>query len=155
MADDDTLPRWPFLYNVLFGTLYLTIGITDILSALGISIFPFRPKDIMSPLMLLITGIVFLAGTPMLKRRDEEGYAFTLVATILAAILFALQTLVLISNALGWVLGLEDWTEWNVISDITPAVWLFFLVAVAFWILKTTNRLGGDKGIFPASIGGS
>lgn len=149
---EERLPLWPLCLSSLFGSLYLLVGVLDVLSQIGLIAVPFTTGDLIASLMLLIVGSVFITGTPLLHKGEREGYAFTLVATTLAGILFLLQLFVFASNGLGWILGFEDWIEWTPISDITPSIWLFSLILLTMGILRGFKMLGGEKGIFP--IGG-
>ncbi len=149
---EERLPRWPLYLSLLFGVLYAIAGIIDILTVVGYISTPLSTGDLIASLMMVIVGTVYLAGTPSLQKGEREGYAFTLVATTLAAILFILQVLVFLSNGLGWLLRFDDWLEWNILSDLTPSIWLFLLILLAMGILRSLKLLGGEKGIFP--IGG-
>lgn len=151
MADEE-LPNWPLYLSGLFGLAYLLTGLVYLLSGIGAVIPLPGASDPIASLMLIIVSIVYLAGVPVLSRGNRDGYAFTLVATILAALLFFLQVLVLASDALGWVLGYSGWADWTVYQDAAPSLWLFMFVLMAMAILKFAGKLGGEKGIFP--IGG-
>ncbi len=149
---DGELPSWPLYLSGLFGLAYLIIGLVYLLSAVGVIMPLAGASDPIASLMLLIVAIVYLTGVPMLSRGNREGYAFTLVATLLAALLFFLQILVLASNALGWLLRFSDWANWTILQDVGPSLWLFMFVLMAMAFLKVSGRLGGEKGVFP--IGG-
>lgn len=150
---EEKLPMWPLYLSLLFGWLYVVVGIADIMGTLGFIAQVFTTGDVIASMMMIIVGTVYITGTPSLHRREREGYAFTLVATTLAAILFVLHVLVFASNGLGWLLGFEDWIGWNALSDLTPPIWLFLLILLAMGILRSRKLLGGEKGIFP--IGGN
>jgi hypothetical protein len=146
---DTQFPRWPLYLSGLFGLAYLVFGFVYLLSGVGVIMPLPGASDPIASLMLVIVSIVYLSGTPMLSRGDREGYAFPLVATILAALLFFLQILVLASDTLGWLLGFSDWATWTALQDASPSLWLFLLVLTTMAFLKFSNRLGGEKGIFP------
>ncbi len=148
MADRE-LPRWPMYLNGLFGLAYLVFGVFYLLSGVGAIVPVAGASDPIGSLMLVIVSVVYIAGLPMLSKGETEGYAFTLVATVLAALLFFLQILVLASDALGWFLGFSDWADWSVLQDAGPSLWLFLFVILAMGILRFSGRLGGEKGIFP------
>ncbi|MCK5151318.1 MAG: hypothetical protein KAQ65_05750, partial [Candidatus Thorarchaeota archaeon] len=95
---EDNMPRWPFLASIGLGTLYIVTGFIYILSGFGF--LPVLPasNDIIGSFMLLIVGIVYIVGIQHLKAQQREGYAFILVATALAAVLFALHTIVFGTN---------------------------------------------------------
>ena len=143
------MPRWPLHASIGLGTLYIGTGFIYILSGFGI--LPGLPasNDVIGSFMLLIVGMVYLVGIQHLQAQRREGYAFILVATTLAAVLFALHSIVLGTNALGSFLGLEDWIDWTPLESLSPGIWLFGVILVIIGGLRLTGRLGGEKGIFP------
>jgi hypothetical protein len=78
--------------------------------------------------MLIIVGVIFLHVIRPISTGDIEGFAFLNVGVLLAALLFGLQIIVILTNGLGWIAGLEDWADWAFAQDITPSLWLFILV---------------------------
>jgi hypothetical protein len=73
-----------------------------------------------------------------LSKNNQEGYAFITVGYILAALLFGLQVLVILTNGLGWFLRFEDWLAWNILSDITPSFWMFIVLMTgtgSLWVI--------------------
>jgi hypothetical protein len=136
------------------GLGYLVVGIIQVLASIGIipSIVGFT--DIIGGFLLIIVASVFLTGYRPLSQNNQEGYAFIAVGYILAAVMFALQVLVILTNALGWLLQFEDWLAWNVINDITPSFWMFLVLMTgtgSLWVLGSMrdkilgNRGGGVK----------
>lgn len=86
----------------------------------------------------MIVASVFLTGVKPLSENNQEGYAFIAVGFILAAVLFCLQILVILTNSLGWVLRFEDWLTWNIWNDITPSLWMFVLLITgtgSLWVV--------------------
>ena len=132
--------KWPSALAFIIGISY---GIAGILQ-LGVSLGLISPipgfNNFVGGLLLIIVSSVFLTGVQPLSQNKQEGYAFIIVGYILAALLFGLQVLVIFSNALGWILGYEDWLSWNIYNDITPSLWLF-LVLMALTLMLW---LGGN-----------
>ncbi len=142
-------PTWPLYASIYLGLVYLVTGIIYIFSGLGfLAILP-SSNDFIGSIMLIIVGTVYLTSIPHLVNKEREGYAFTLVATTLALVLFVLHIIVLGTNALGSLLGLEDWIGWIVFDDLSPGLWLFGFVLIIITALKITGKLGGERGIFP------
>jgi hypothetical protein len=146
--------RWPSILTLSIGLGYLVVGIIQVLASIGIipSIVGFT--DIIGGFLLIIVASVFLTGYRPLSQNNQEGYAFIAVGYILAAVMFALQVLVILTNALGWLLQFEDWLAWNVINDITPSFWMFLVLMTgtgSLWVLGSMrdkilgNRGGGVK----------
>ena len=145
----DSKGTWPFIASLVIGLLYLSVGIISLISGMGIiPPIPFF-GDIINAFMIIIVGIVYLTGAKPLMKGDREAFAFAIVGSALAAVLFILQAIVIGTNFLGWILQLNDWIDWNPINDIVPSLWLFVIVLLTIGFLKITNRIGGQKGIFP------
>ena len=85
-------------------------------------------SDPIGGIMLVVVALVYISGVRPLLGEDREGYAYLAVGAILGGILFVLQLIILGTNALGWWLQLEDWSEWILLSDLTPALLLFIPV---------------------------
>ena len=146
---EEHIPKWPLYANITLGSIYILTGIIYILSGLGFIISLPASNDIIGSIMLLIVGGVYIVGIQYLIDQRREGYAFTIVATALATVLFVLHTIVFGTNALGSLLGLDDWIEWVPLDSLSPGIWLYGIIAIAIVFLKLTDRLGGEKGIFP------
>ncbi|MEE9540783.1 MAG: hypothetical protein V3V85_04725, partial [Candidatus Thorarchaeota archaeon] len=82
-------------------------------------------------------------GVRPLLGENQEGYAYPAVGAILGGILFVLQLIILGTNALGWWLQLEDWSEWILLSDLTPALLLF--IPVLLVSIPMHREKGGQK----------
>lgn len=130
--------RWPSLLTLLIGIAYLSVGIVQLLSSLHVIIPIAGFSDIVGGFLLMIVASVFLTGVKPLSENNQEGYAFIAVGFILAAVLFCLQILVILTNSLGWVLRFEDWITWNIWNDITPSLWMFVLLITgtgSLWVV--------------------
>ncbi|MFW9769588.1 MAG: hypothetical protein ACFFF9_12395 [Candidatus Thorarchaeota archaeon] len=143
--------RWPSILTLSIGLGYLVVGIIQILTSFGI-ISPIPGfTDPIGGFLLIIVASVFLTGFRPLSENNQEGYAFVAVGYILAAVMFALQVLVILSNALGWILQFQDWLAWNIINDITPSFWMFLIMMAgtgSLWIIGSMREkiLGKHQG---------
>ena len=129
---------WAARLALVVGLSYAGVGLVQISVALGFIIPLIGFTDLIGGFLLIIVAAVFITGFRPLSKNEQEGYAFIAVGYILAAVLFALQVLVIITNALGWFLRFENWLLWNVLNDITPSLWLFIILMTAtgvLWIL--------------------
>jgi hypothetical protein len=131
IPDDGT---WPSILALVAGFAYCAAGVLQLLASTGLVGPVIGFTDFLGGLLLVVVAAVFLAGVRPLSRNKKEGYAFIVVGYILAAVLFVLQIMVILTNGLGWILGFEDWTGWNIYNDITPSLWMFI-------ILMTTTGL--------------
>jgi hypothetical protein len=139
--------KWPSLLTLIVGIAYFIIGITQILSSFRIIIPIVGFSDPIGGFLLVIIAAVFLTGVKPLSENNQEGYAFIAVGFILAALLFGLQVLVILTNGLGWFLGFEDWTTWNIWSNITPSFWMFIILMTgtgSLWVIgNMRNKILG------------
>ena len=130
--------KWPSVLTLIIGVAYLTIGIIQVLSSLHLITPIVGFSDLIGGILLAIVASVFLTGVRPLSKNNQEGYAFIAVGYILAALLFGLQILVILTNALGWIFGFEDWLLWNIWNDITPSLWMFVILMTgtgSVWII--------------------
>ena len=91
--------------------------------------------------MLVIVGVVFLHVANPISKGDIDGFAFLNVGVLLAALLFGLQIIVILTNGIGWIAGLEDWTEWSVYQNLTPSLWLFLFVLPLATVMGKERRI--------------
>ena len=142
--------KWPSIFTLVIGLGYLIVGIIQILSSLGIIAPIIGFYDVFGGFLLIIVASVFLTGAKPLSENNQEGYAFIAVGYILAAVMFTLQILVILTNALGWLLQFEDWLTWNIISDITPSLWMFIILMTgtgSLWVIgNVRNKILGTSG---------
>ncbi|TFG34623.1 hypothetical protein EU527_02650 [Candidatus Thorarchaeota archaeon] len=142
VPEDGTLPS---VLAFVIGLSYGIAGLIQVLVSLGILPLIVGFTDLVGGLLLIIVAAVFLTGVRPLSKDEQEGYAFIAVGYILAAILFALQVMVIITNTMGWALGYDDWIEWNISNDITPSFWMFIILMTstgALWVLgNLRNKL--------------
>ena len=130
--------KWPSIFALVIGLSYFIVGIVQILSSIGI-IPPFMGfSNLIGGFLLIVIASVFVTGAKPLFENNQEGYAFIAVGYILAALLFGLQVLVIITNGLGWALRFEDWLSWNILNDITPSFWMFIILMTgtgSLWVI--------------------
>jgi hypothetical protein len=130
--------RWPSIFTLVIGLAYLSIGIIQILSSLQLITPLVGFSDPIGGVLLIIVASVFFTGVKPLSENNQEGYAFIAVGYILAALIFGLQVLVIITNGLGWFLRFEDWIAWNIWTDITPSLWMFMILMTgtgSLWVI--------------------
>lgn len=130
--------RWPSILTLVIGVAYLGVGVVQIFSSLHLITPIVGFSDLIGGFLLIIVASVFLTGVRPLSMNNQEGYAFIAVGYILAALLFGLQVLVILTNGLGWFLQFEDWLAWNIWNDITPSLWLFVILMTAtgsIWVI--------------------
>jgi hypothetical protein len=135
VSEDGT---WSSRLALVVGLAYTGVGILQILISLGLVKPIMGFTDVLGGFLLIIIGAVFLTGVKPLSKDEQEGYAFIVVGYILAAVLFALQVMVIITNALGWLLRYQAWLTWNILNDITPSLWMFLILMTAtgaLWVL--------------------
>jgi Kef-type K+ transport system membrane component KefB len=109
-------------------SLYSIVSVATLMVSLNLIHIPIGRASPLNALLLAIIAIVLFGAFTNLLRNKRDGYAFLVVGVILAGLLFALQFIILGTNALGWMLQLEDWLAWKVVDDLTPQLWLFPIV---------------------------
>lgn len=130
--------KWPSVLTLVIGIVYLCVGFVQILSSLQLITPLLGFSDLIGGFLLIIVASTFLTGVKPLSENNQEGYAFITVGYILAALLFGLQILVILTNGLGWFLRFEDWIVWNIWNDITPSLWMFVILMTAtgsLWVI--------------------
>jgi hypothetical protein len=147
--------KWSSVLTSVIGIAYLCVGVLQILSSLHFITPLVGFSDLIGGFLLIIVASVFLTGTKPLSENNQEGYAFIAVGYILAALLFGLQILVIITNSLGWFLRFEDWIAWSIWNDITPSLWMFVILMTAtgsLWVIGNMREkiLGVRKEGSPA-----
>ena len=141
--------KWPSVLTFVIGIAYLFVGVLQILSSFQLIIPLVGFSDLIGGFLLIIVSSVFLTGVKPLSENNQEGYAFIAVGYILAALLFGLQILVILTNGLGWFLRFEDWIAWSIWNDITPSLWMFVILMTAtgsIWVIgNMRDRILGVK----------
>ncbi|MFW9787797.1 MAG: hypothetical protein ACFFE2_13560 [Candidatus Thorarchaeota archaeon] len=143
--------KWPSILALIIGIAYLSIGIVQILSSLQLITPIVGFSDLVGGFLLIIISVVFLTGVRPLHENNQEGYAFIAVGYILAALLFGLQILVILTNGLGWILQFQNWISWNIWNDITPSLWMFIILMTgtgSLWVIGNMRDriMGASKG---------
>jgi hypothetical protein len=116
------------IFAALAGASYSILGVLQILVGIGMLNPNALISDPIGGIMLVVVALVYISGVRPLLGENREGYAYLAVGAILGGILFVLQLIILGTNALGWWLQLEDWSEWILLGDLTPALLLFIPV---------------------------
>jgi len=122
-------------YALVLGVLYVSVGVLEILSWIGIHLSGFViPGDLFGGLALLVIGTVYLSGVKTLLAGKEEGLAFLFVGAILSATFGVIFLLIMGAHWLNYWLGEE---EFSTIAEFRPEIWLFFIsLPVAYFIWK-------------------
>jgi hypothetical protein len=130
--------KWSSVFTLIIGITYLCVGFIQIISSLELITPIVGFTDLIGGFLLIIIASVFLTGVKPLSENNQEGYAFVTVGYILAALLFGLQVLVILTNGLGWFLRFEDWIAWSIWNDITPSLWMFVILMTgtgSLWVI--------------------
>jgi hypothetical protein len=129
---------WPSILSLAAGLSYAGVGVLQLLVSVGLVGPIVGFTDIVGGFLLIIVAAVFLTGVRPLSKDEQEGYAFIAVGYILAAVLFVLQILVILTDGLGWLLGFQNWLDWNIFNDVTPSLWMFIILMTAtgsLWVI--------------------
>jgi len=140
--------RTAAIFAALVGAEYGILGVLQILVGLDVVNPNSLINDPIGGIMLVVVALVYISGVRPLLEEDQEGYAYLAVGAILGGILFVLQIIILGTNALGWWLQLEDWREWILLGDLTPALLLFIpvlLVSISMHRQRRGERTETDN----------
>jgi len=144
--------KWSSFFTLVIGIAYLGVGVIQIFSSLQLITPIIGFTDLIGGFLLIIVAAVFLTGVKPLSKNNQEGYAFIAVGYILAALLFGLQILVILTNGFGWFLRFEDWIAWNIWNDFTPTLWMFIILMTgtgSLWVIGNMKDkiMGTTKGV--------
>ena len=131
-------------------SLYSIGSIATLLASLNLPVIPIQAANPLDAFLLIIIAAVFVEAVKHLLEGRRDGYAFLVVGIILAGLLFVLQFVILSTNAIGWLLQLDDWLAWNFVDDLKPQLWLFplMLPILGFpWIVDYGNNMKNNGGV--------
>jgi hypothetical protein len=108
---------------VIIGSTYAALGLLEVLSPwvaddlLGY----LTAGNIMMGLVLLLTGLVFLAGARE-SLNGGDGEAYIIVGCMLGLFIGTVALLTMGANGAEHLLGNEDLADWTALDDLTPAI---------------------------------
>lgn len=124
--------RGKLFFALVAGILYTTFGIVQAANSLGLtgssSDLLFIPEDIMGSLILILIGIIFLAGVYETHGGKPQGVSFIYFG-ILFSLLFALiYMLIMVADAIeAYVVMSEVFSGWTPLDDVKPGIYLSIL----------------------------
>jgi len=128
-------------YSLGLGTIYLGMGLLEILgSYLGIRP-SFIPHNILGGFVLAVIGGIYLSGVKDLWQGRREGLAGTLVGMALALGFGGLYLLVMGADFLSYLIG--DLEGWRPLADLRPEIWLAPLALPGLRLIRQA-RLARD-----------
>jgi hypothetical protein len=129
------------LLYIVFGAIHVAEGI-GIDTGLAVSLFVFA--DLLGGFSLMVIGAVFFYGFRELNVGMDEGIAFVYVGMIMSLVFMLVYTLVGAGTLLDSFLLPEDYTDWHIIDQLRPGIYLGIPVLAAFLAWKdrfTTIKL--------------
>ena len=127
--------------SLIFGLLFTISGIIEI--TIGIcSILEFEIKlplfagDAFGGLSLLAVGITYFLGVKKALSEDIRAVSYLFTASIVGLGIGIIAFLLLISNAMGFLLGFEDWEDWSIFSNLNVYLILGILAIIPYKISK-------------------
>ncbi|XRO75147.1 hypothetical protein ACO3TA_07140 [Methanocaldococcus sp. 28A] len=128
--------------SLVYGILFSVSGIIEIIigtySILGVKInLPLFVGDVFGGLALLAVGITYFLGVKKAIGEDIKAVSYLFTASIIGLGIGIIAFLLLISNAIGYLLGFEDWADWSVFNDLTIYLILGALAVIPYKIVKT------------------
>ena len=127
--------------SLIFGFLFAISGIVEILigvcSILGVRINLFLfTGDVLGGLALLAVGITYFLGVKKAIDEDIRAVSYLFTASVVGLGIGIIAFLLLISNAVGFLLGFEDWQGWSVFNDITVYLILGLFAVIPYKVVK-------------------
>ncbi|XRP96577.1 hypothetical protein ACO3UB_06410 [Methanocaldococcus sp. 16A] len=128
--------------SLVYGILFSVSGIIEIIigaySILGVEInLPLFVGDVFGGLALLAVGITYFLGVKKAVDEDIKAVSYLFTASIIGLGIGIIAFLFLVSNAIGFLLGFEDWADWSVFNDLTIYLILGALAIIPYKIVKT------------------
>ena len=139
--DIKTIKKDIISLSLVFGTLFAISGIVEILigvcSILGfkINLYLFT-GDALGGLALLAVGITYFLGVKKAIDEDIRAVSYLFTASVVGLGIGVIAFLLLISNAIGFLLGFEDWQGWCVFNDITVYLILGLFAVIPYKVVK-------------------
>ena len=113
------------IYSLLAGGVYLLAGLVEVLNGVSVLDVAALPADTAEGLALLVIATLYVAGVTKQSQGEQESLPYTMVGSLLAAVLFGLYLSITVANGLGYLLQFENWLEWMWLDDLRPGIWLF------------------------------
>ena len=139
--DIKTIKKDIIFLSLIFGFLFTISGIVEIL--IGVcSIFGIEIKlylftgDALGGLALLAVGITYFLGVKKAIDEDIRAVSYLFTASIVGLGIGVIAFLLLISNAVGFLLGFEDWQGWSVFDSITVYLILGLFAVIPYKVVK-------------------
>ena len=130
--------------SLIFGLLFAVSGIVEIIlglySILGVKIkLPLFLGDAFGGLALLAVGVAYFLGVKKAVDKDIKAISYLFTASIIGLGIGIIAFLILMSDAIGFLLGFEDWADWSVFNDITIYLLLGILAIIPYKIAKVIS----------------
>ena len=90
----------------------------------------------MGGLALLAVGITYFLGVKRALNEDIRAVSYVFTASIVGLGIGVIAFLLLISNAVGFLLGFEDWQGWSVFDSITVYLILGLFAVIPYKVVK-------------------
>ena len=123
-------------FTAIAGVSYLIAGSLQVIASFIPDSILLIPPNPIGGVILICVSLVFLTGVSHYARRRSDAYAFLIVGMILAGIIFVLLLITISTNLLGWILVFEDWENWRIQDELSPALWLFPIYALLLQLIK-------------------
>ena len=139
--DIKTIKKDIIFLSLIFGFLFAISGIVEILigvcSIFGIEINLYLfTGDALGGLALLAVGITYFLGVKKAIDEDIRAVSYLFTASIVGLGIGVIAFLLLISNAVGFLLGFEDWQGWSVFDSITVYLILGLFAVIPYKVVK-------------------
>ena len=141
--DTYALPLLALTYGALgVASLYASLFVSDGWEVLG-TVFT---GGLMSGFVFLVASMVLVVATDQL-RKGGDFLAFAYVGTGIGTLMLLVQTLLILGDAFGSIIGMEDLEGWTLMDSIDPTmiVGVFALVLLISYRRRIMVETGGGE----------
>jgi len=104
------------------------------------------PSDPMVGIVMLISSALMLMSSYRTLGSHEDGWAYSVVGWCIGALIPLISLLVLFSDLFrSMVLGSDDLSDWVIMDDIVPSLYIGILIIILLPILVKHRRKEGKK----------
>ncbi|WP_292459731.1 hypothetical protein [Methanothermococcus sp.] len=137
--------NYPIHYNLLgingliFGILYIISGIIEFISSIGVNLpdnlfTKLFTGDLFGSIALLTIGVIYTIGFKKSLDKEYNAVSYIYTASLLGLGIALIVILTICSHAIGFLTGVEDYIEWNILEDISIYLILGILSSITYYI---------------------
>ncbi|AEH07464.1 hypothetical protein [Methanothermococcus okinawensis] len=123
--------------DLIFGCGYIICGIMELLSFAGINLSDVFTGDLFGSIALLTIGSVYLVGFKKSIHDSIRGVSYGYTASLMGVGIAIIYILTIVSNALGYYVGMDDYADW---CEISIYLILGIITVIPFYMAKNIQK---------------